>query len=224
MAAWYPVMMNMEGKSCVVVGGGQVAERKVGGLLDVGARVRVVSPALTAGLRDLAADGRIEWQAREAHAGDVAEADFAFAAADASTNRRIADAARAAGVLINLADDGESGDFLLPAVVRRGRLLLAVSTSGASPVLAARIARNLAAQYGPEYEARTEALQHMRRIVKDHAAAEERRELLSAAAGDEAWQRWRETEWTQEPQGWVEELRRMAKASGNREDEGVNDA
>lgn len=226
MAGWYPVMLNMDGKFCVVVGGGKVAERKIGGLLAAEARVRVVSPALTPGLRALADAGRIEWHAKEAQPEDLSTADFAFAAAgDALTNRRMAEAARAAGVPINLADDGEAGDFLLPAVVRRGGLLLAASTSGASPALTVRIARELALQYGPEYESRTEALWQMRKMAKTHVKdAKERRMLLRAAVSDEAWRCWRETDWLNNPQGWLAVLRRLAMVSQNREDEGENDA
>lgn len=208
-----------------MIGGGQVAERKIGGLLDAGARVRVISPSLAEGLRALADQGRIEWQAREAQAADVTGADLVFAAADVSTNRKMAEAARAAGVLVNLADDGIEGDFLLPAVVRRGRLVLAVSASGASPILAARIARELAARYGTEYEARTEALWQTRKMVKALVAdREERRTLLRTAAGEAAWQRWRDADWLHDPPGWIAVLRQLSQSPRMREDEGECDA
>lgn len=184
MTVWYPVMLNIAGKKCLVFGGGNVAERRVNGLLEAGAQVEVVSMTLTENLQALVSAGRICWLMKEAAPEDIRGADFVFAATgDTAANRRLADAAKSAGIPLNLADDGVSGDFLLPAVVRRGRLVLAVSTSGASPALAARIAGELAEQYGPEYAAYTEQLAHIRRLVmaevKDRKA---RQRLLKAAA------------------------------------------
>lgn len=184
MTVWYPVMLNMTGKKCLVFGGGNVAERRVNGLLEAGAQVQVVSLALTAALQALVLAGRISWQKKEAEPGDVTGADYVFVAtSDAAVNRRLADAVKAAGVALNLADNGASGDVLLPAVVRRGQLTMTVSTSGASPALAARIAAELAEQYGPEYADYTEQLARIRRLVQSEVKDRRtRRRLLKAAA------------------------------------------
>lgn len=222
MATWYPVMLNMVGKRCLVCGGGQVAERKIRGLLEAGADVRVVSPAASSGLRSLAEQGRLTWQPREAEPEDIEGADFVFAAADdAAANRHLAAAAGKAGVPVNLADDGEAGDFLLPAVVRRGRFVLTASTSGASPALASRIARELADKYGPEYEIYADALREIRRIVLTRVPdAAERRKLLSAAADDDFLR----NELSDKdgvagnPEEWIEALRRRVHPSTDREE------
>lgn len=184
MTVWYPVMLNIAGKICLVFGGGSVAERKVNGLLEAGAQVRVVSPSLTSHLQALVSAGRISWLMKNAAPEDVTGADYVFAATgDTAANRRIADAAQSAGIPLNLADDGISGDFLLPAVVRRGQLILAVSASGASPALAARIAGELAELYGPEYADYTEQLAYIRRLVKTEVKDKRTRQrLLKAAA------------------------------------------
>ena len=125
-----------------------------------------------------------------------------------------------AGVPVNLADDGEAGDFLLPAVVRRGRFVLAASTSGVSPSLASRVARELADKYGPEYEAYTDALREIRMIVQSLVAdAAERRRLLSAAA-DESFLRHelRERGEVGDPRQWIEALRRRTRTSADGEE------
>jgi len=198
-----------------------VAERKIGGLLEAGADVRVVSPAATSGLRTLAEQGRLVWRQREAGPEDIADADFVFAATDdAAANRRLAAAAGMAGVPVNLADDGEAGDFLLPAVVRRGRFVLTASTSGASPALASRVARELADKYGPEYGAYADALRDIRRIVRSLVPdAAERRKLLSAAA-DEAFLRhgMSDKDGLGDPQQWIDALRRRTRSSEDGEE------
>ena len=216
MTVWYPVMLNMEGKHCLVYGGGAVAERKIGGLLEAGALVLVISPKLTEGLLQLVECGRVTWQQRSVGQEElpIAAADFVIAAtADSRINRLVAAAARSAGVPVHLTDDGESGDFLLPAVVRRGRFVLTASTSGAGPAFAARIARQLAHQYGPEYESYTDMLQNIRRIVKSQVAdAAQRRKLLIAAA-EEAFLRERLSEGeTGDPQRLITDLQRRADA------------
>ena len=190
---WYPVMLNMQGKRCLVAGGGAVAERKTAGLLDAAADVRVVGPALSPKLREWAAAGAIRACERPVEAADLDEADFVFAATDRpETNRWIAEHARARGIPANVASDGESGDFLTPAVVRRGDLVLAVSATGAGPALSSRIAKELEARYGAEYEGIARLLRTVRGEVKSAVEdAAERRRLLRAAVSDEALELWR---------------------------------
>lgn len=221
MAAWYPVMLKMEGKRCLVCGGGRVAERKIRGLLEAGADVRVISPTATSNLHALAEQGRLAWRQREAEPADIADADYVFAATDdAETNRRLAAAAGTAGKPVNLADDGEAGDFLLPAVVRRGRFVLTASTSGASPALASRVARELADKYGPEYEAYADALREIRRIVQSYVPdAAERRKLLAAAAEDSFLRHgWPDRDGFGDPRQWIETLRRRTRSSADGEE------
>jgi precorrin-2 dehydrogenase/sirohydrochlorin ferrochelatase len=159
----YPVTLNINGRLCVVVGGGRVAERKILALLKAGAQVRTVSPQLTEPLRKLAGAGRIDWQARCFQDGDLVGAMLVFAATDSrQVNELVAQAAKAGGQLVNVADAPEQCGFQVPAVLRQGDLTIAVSTNGKSPALSARIRRRLEADYGPEYAVLLDLLGRMR--------------------------------------------------------------
>lgn len=152
--ALYPLMLDLAGRRAVVVGGGRVGQRKVVGLLEAGASVTVVSPEACDRVRDLAGRGRVTWHRRPYAAGDLAGAVLAFAAADRrEVNATVLADARAAGIPCNVADDPAACDFHVPSVVRRGDLLLAVSTGGASPVVARKIREALEARFGSEWEA-----------------------------------------------------------------------
>jgi precorrin-2 dehydrogenase/sirohydrochlorin ferrochelatase len=108
----------------------------------------------------------------------------------------LAEAARRHGIPVNVADDGGAGDFLVPAILRRGRFVLTAGVSGAGPALAARVIRELSARYGPEYADYAEALAHVRSIVKSRVEnADERRRLLAAAAQADALEEWRRADW-----------------------------
>ncbi|RKP54228.1 bifunctional precorrin-2 dehydrogenase/sirohydrochlorin ferrochelatase [Cohnella endophytica] len=213
MSQWYPVMLNLEGRVCVVFGGGAVAERKTQGLLDAGADVRVVSPTLTRVMKQWVSEGRVRWIEREAEDSDVFGATLLFAATDnRAVNRRLAETARELGVPANIADDGECGDFIVPAVLRRGDLVLTASASGTGPALSARIISELAVKYGPEYNESTQALKAIRAIVKAEVGnSEERRELLRAAVSDDALEEWRYSPWLRQDKAQlIERLRQRA--------------
>lgn len=161
--ALYPVFLDLAGRRAVVVGGGRVAERKVLALLEAGAAVEVVSPAATEALVQAAGAGRLRWHRRPFETGDLAGAALAFAATDRrEVNAAVAAEARAAGVPGNVADDPAACDFLVPALLRRGDLLIAVSTGGASPAVARRIREELEARFGPEWGAYLELLSALR--------------------------------------------------------------
>ena len=213
MAGGYPIVLDLKGKPVLIAGGGAVAERKAAALLEAGGDVTVVAPAFTARLREWAAGGRLRLAEREAREDDLEGAAIFFAATDdADANRRLAEAARARGVWTNVATDGEAGDFVTPAVVRRGELVLAVSASGAGPALAARVARELAERYGPEYAHLAAVLRAVRRAVKACVGdAEERRRLLAASASDEALAEWLEASPDEPPEKLVERLRKHAE-------------
>lgn len=145
LAAW-----RMEGALAVVVGGGPVGARKARGLLAAGARVRVVAPEAAAAIRAADARGRIEWRRRRFRPADLAGAALAFAATNvAAVNRAVAAAARRRRIPVNVADSSAPSDFFVPAVRRRGRIVLGVSTGGADPALAARLARAAARAIRP---------------------------------------------------------------------------
>lgn len=148
----YPVNLDIRRRRCLVVGGGDVALRKVEGLLACEARVTVVSPALIAPLAARAADGTVTWQRRGYRAADLEDAFLVIAATDRpEINRQVAADARDRGTLANIVDQPEIGSFHVPSVVRRGDLLLTVSTAGRSPALAKRLRKALEADFGQEY-------------------------------------------------------------------------
>jgi siroheme synthase-like protein len=151
---YYPIFVDLKGRSCVVVGGGSVAEGKVRGLLASKARITVVAPVLTHPLRDLVKSGEIEHREGEYDEGCLEGADLCFVATDdGAINARVAADARARGIWVNAADDPANCDFILPAVVRSGSVVVAASTGGASPALARRLREDLTAfldeGYGP---------------------------------------------------------------------------
>jgi len=152
VSAYYPLCLDLRGRRCVVVGGGAVAARKVEGLLECGAAVTVVAPALAPALEERLRAGAIEARLRPYAEGDLAGALLAIAATDEpAVNARIAAEARARGVLLNAVDDPPRCDFILPAVVRRGDLQIAVSTGGRSPALARWVREDLERRLPPEY-------------------------------------------------------------------------
>lgn len=162
---YLPILVDLAGRPCLVVGGGAVAARKVEQLLGAGARVTAVATRVGARLQQLAAaepDLRIE--ARPYRADDLHGMVLAFAATDdAALQEAISRQARAAGVWLNAVDEPERCSFVMPAILDRDPLLVAVSTSGASPALARRIRDDLDGALGPEYAAAVDTLAKLRR-------------------------------------------------------------
>jgi len=165
---YYPIFLNLEGKKCVVVGGGEVALRKVRALLDSGARVVVVSPTLNSGLAQLARVETISLISREYEPKDLKDAVIVVAATDiAEVNQNIAKKARKHGILVNVVDRPEESDFIMPSLVRRGDLILTVSTSGASPALAKKIRMRLEQTFGEEYSPLLSLIKEVRQELKE---------------------------------------------------------
>jgi uroporphyrin-III C-methyltransferase/precorrin-2 dehydrogenase/sirohydrochlorin ferrochelatase len=148
----YPVMLDVAGRACLVVGGGGVALRKVQGLVEEGARVTVVAPEAVEPLRDLSAAGQIEWRRRPYRTGDAASATLVFAATDdRDVNERVFRDASDAGIWVNVADVPENCSFHLPARIRRGPLQLAIGSAGEAPFAVSRLRRLLERRFGPEW-------------------------------------------------------------------------
>jgi len=177
---FYPVLLELEGRRCVVVGGGAIGERKVEGLLAVGAHVTVVSPDLTAVLSAHAEAGRITLVPRPYRDGDLEGAALVFTAlGDPHATAAVAAEARRRGIWLNAADDPSHCSFILPAVVRRGPLTIAVASGGATPALTRALREHLERALGAEW------------AVLAELAAEARRELRATgrAADGETWRR-----------------------------------
>lgn len=183
---YFPILVDLDGRRVVVVGGGAVAERKVRAVLECGGQVIVVAPELTGGLRDLAFAGRISHENRPYRPGDLVGATVAFIAVDdAEVSRAAAKDAKASGVPVNVVDQPELCDFIVPAVLRRGRLAIAVSTGGASPAWARNIRDRLEDELGEEYGRLFEALARVRqKLLADTPDPARRRAALERLADE----------------------------------------
>jgi len=149
---YFAAFLDLRGRRCLVVGGGEIGERKARALLACGAQVTVVSPTATRGLAALALEGRIVERRRSFRRADLRGCALVVAATgDPAVDDAVAAPARRARVLVNVVDRPESCDFILPSVLRRGELQIAVSTGGRSPALAREIRRRLEPLFGPEY-------------------------------------------------------------------------
>jgi uroporphyrin-III C-methyltransferase / precorrin-2 dehydrogenase / sirohydrochlorin ferrochelatase len=163
MAFGYPVMLELRGRRCVVVGGGTVAEAKVRGLVEAGAEVALIAPELTEELESLAGRRLIAVLRRPYMEGDLDGAFLAIAATDdAGTNAKIFAEAEARGVLLNAVDDIAHCHFAAPAVLRRGDLVVALSTGGKAPALAKQLRSRLSWQFPEEYSTLLELLGEVR--------------------------------------------------------------
>ena len=145
----YPVNLVVAGRACLVVGGGEVAARKVAGLVACGARVTVVAPTIAAEIRAM----DVYCEERPYEAGEAARYRLVVTAADdPAVNNQVFRDGEAAGVWVNSADDPDNCSFTLPAVARRGPIVVTVGTGGHSPALAGWLRRHVEEELGPEYE------------------------------------------------------------------------
>jgi len=184
------MFLKIEGRRCLVVGAGKVAEGKIRGLLDSGALVQVVAPEAVWQIQKWAFDGALGWYPRSFEGSDLDHVSLVIAATSSRTvNAQVFAEARSRNVLCNAVDDPEYCDFYYPAVVKRGDLQIAISTSGRSPALAQRLRQELEEQFGPEYETWVAELGKARdQIVAETLDAETRRELLHKLASREAFE------------------------------------
>jgi len=149
----FPIFVKLEGRQVVVMGGGQVAEAKIPGLLSAGARIRLFAPSITPQIAEWVRFGKIDWLPKEFEAADLDGAFLVIAATSApGVNEAVFREAEARGLLCNAVDDIGHCHFYYGAVVQRGDLQIAISTNGKSPSLAQRLRKEFEAQFGPEYE------------------------------------------------------------------------
>ncbi len=164
---YYPIFLSISGQRCVVVGGGLVALRKVTALLEHGAKVEVISPDLCPELRQMAERRTISLLPRGYASGDLQGAFIAIAATDDDKiNRKLSEEARKMGVLVNVVDDRELSDFIVPSYLRRGDITIAVSTAGKSPALARKIRTRLEKEFGVEYASLAPLIDEVRQELK----------------------------------------------------------
>jgi siroheme synthase-like protein len=171
---YYPVFLDIAGKPVVVIGGGEVALRKVEGLLDAGAHVTVVSPALHRDLEAFVAEGRVRHIAREYSPDDLEGYLIAFVATDdRSVNAAVAREGKGRGVWVNAVDDPANCDFIVPGIVRRGDIIVAVSTSAGSPAMARKLREDLEEFLSEEYALMLDVVAQVRRELRDRGFAVE---------------------------------------------------
>jgi precorrin-2 dehydrogenase/sirohydrochlorin ferrochelatase len=173
------VFLDLYGKTCVLIGGGKVAERKCMSLLKAGASVRVISPGLVSRLRTLKEKGRIAHIPRAYARGDIGSAFLVIAATDSEeTNRQVAEEAQELGKLLNVVDTPSLCSFIVPSVFTRGLLTIAISTGGASPGLAREIRKELQGLYGPGFSKQLKVLRDIRTMAMDEIPDKKERERL----------------------------------------------
>jgi len=180
MSIYYPMMMNLSQRRCLVIGGGAVAERKVASLLEAGGLVILVSPNVTPRLAAMATTELIHHLPRRYRRGDLRGAFLCVVATnDRRLQKQIWKEAKEQGVLANIADSAEACDFLVPSYFRRGDLLVSISTAGKSPALAKRIRRDMEGRFGREFEVLLEVLTSLRpRILEEVKDPKGRRSIL----------------------------------------------
>jgi len=182
---YYPVFLAMDERPCVVVGGGAVAEGKVDGLLAAGARVTVISPALSGRLESWKRAGAIRHLARHYQAGDLLGFELAFAATgDVGVSAAVAQEGRERGVWVNAADDPERCDFILPSVLRRAELVVAVGTGGTSPALARAIREELEEYFTSEYAGLARVVTEVRQELRSRGGLPPAERWRQALGGD----------------------------------------
>jgi precorrin-2 dehydrogenase/sirohydrochlorin ferrochelatase len=186
MNSSYPVVLRLEGKKVVIVGGGKVAERKVTGLLGTGAEVIVVSPEVTDGIERLEREGSIDWKQKSFSDSDINDAFMIFAATNNKELNQLIRSSAGAHQLVTIADDPAGSNFHVPAHFQRGRLSIAVSTEGASPTLASKIREQLEEQFDDSYTGYLEFLSSKRKwILKEVENGSLKRKLLKAIVSTE---------------------------------------
>ncbi len=179
MNTYYPIYVQLREQSCVVIGGGKIAEGKVDGLLAAQARVTVISPELTARLHDLVETKQIAHLARVYEPGDLSGAFLVICATDqAEINHQVWQEATANRQLVNVVDDTPRCNFIAPSILRKGDLTIAISTSGKAPALAVRLKERFQQELGPEYERFLELAGELREPLARHIPDFETRKAL----------------------------------------------
>ncbi|PYY22100.1 MAG: siroheme synthase [Acidobacteria bacterium] len=175
----FPIFLKLDGRRCLVIGGGQVGTQKIAGLLDAGAQVTIVDPSPAVATREFFGN-RVTWYTRKYVPGDLDGVYLVIAAtSDPEVNQQIYGEAQQRGILANVVDVPPLCDFYYPAVVRRGSLVVAVSSQGESPQLAQRVRDEIGQLLPEDLDETVKRIgDERRRILREHAPGPERLQLL----------------------------------------------
>jgi len=173
-----PIMIDLNKKHVVIVGGGQVAERRMNILLESGASITVISPEIKKGIRERWGEGKLTWKKKHVEASDLQNAFMIIVATnDPYTNQSVIQAAPP-NSLINAATEANSGNVEFPASFTRGKLAISVSTNGASPQLTAKIKNELRNIFHENYESYVDFLYESRQLIKQSVLDKSHQKLL----------------------------------------------
>ena len=181
---YYPLFLAIEGRTCLVVGAGAVGERKVRTLLEYGAKIRLVARELSAWIEEKRSQNLVCWVGPQYERSHLRGVSLAFAATDdKALNRAVAADARELGVWCNMATEPDSGSFIVPSIVERGALSIAISTSGLSPAVAKMLRQKLEMEIGPEWDFFIRLLGCLRDCFKSGGVTEKQgREIFTRLA------------------------------------------
>jgi precorrin-2 dehydrogenase/sirohydrochlorin ferrochelatase len=178
---YYPLFLDIAGKLCVVLGGGKIAERKVSTLLKFKARVKLISPTITKSLFKRAESGKIEFVERGYREGDLEGAALVFAATDRKeVNLRIKREADAKGLPINIVNDPQSCEFLVPSIVQKGPITVAISTSGSLPLLSKKLRQEIDDYLTDDYIKYADMIGKFRKTLKETVKNGKKRKEIMA--------------------------------------------
>ena len=179
MPRYYPACLDIKGKKCVVVGGGEVAERKVNLLLKCGAEVSIVSPNLTRRLKELNSKGKIKFLKGEFKEKYLKDIFLVIGATDnCNVNFKVYESANKKNILVNIVDSPELCNFIVPSIVERGDLTIAISTGGKSPALAKKLRKELEDRYGFEYAKFLNLMGNLRKRISSQIMDKRKREEI----------------------------------------------
>ena len=176
MSQYYPIFMDLTAQPVLVVGGGAVALRKVQTLIDHGAYVQIVSPRLLPELRELVDEKTCFWLEKNYSSEDIQEVVLVFSCTEKeAVNAQVANDANAHHRPVNVVDDPEKCTFIVPSIMERGDLKIAVSTGGSSPIVAQQVRAELQSLYGQEMAEYLSLLKTWRRLAKKSLPSETRK-------------------------------------------------
>jgi precorrin-2 dehydrogenase/sirohydrochlorin ferrochelatase len=182
---YYPAYLDLRDRPCMVIGGGSVAERKTLALLEAGAQVTIISPALTPKLHEFSDTGKITHLKKQYEENDLPGQFLVIAATPSvEVNTLVARACRKRHTLVNVAVPPEESSFIVPSVVERGDLMIAISTSGASPALAKKIRQDIEQRYGKEYGLFLDKMSAIRNRVLEEVPDGQKRHAVFQAIVD----------------------------------------